>query len=48
MLDTGAVISLISDHTWHSIDGEKTSLANWDGHKLVDVEGSAIPILGVA
>ena len=48
MLDTGAAISLISDQTWHSINSGKTSLANWDGHKLVGIEGSAIPILGVA
>jgi len=47
MLDTGAAISLISDRTWDLIDG-KTSLANWDGHKLVGVEGSIIPVLGVA
>ena len=48
MLDTGAAISLISDQTWRSIDSGKTSLANWDGHKLVGIKGSAIPILGVA
>lgn len=48
MLDTGAAISLISDRTWGLIDDGKSSLANWDGHKLVGVEGSAIPILGVA
>ena len=47
MLDTGAAISLISDRTWGLI-GEEASLANWDGHKLVGVEGSAIPVLGVA
>ena len=45
MLDTGAAISLISDRTWGLI-GEEASLANWNGHKLVDVEGSAIPVLG--
>ena len=38
MLDTGAAISLISDQTWRSIDSGKTSLANWDGHKLVGIE----------
>ena len=48
MLDTGAAISLISDQTWRSIDSGRTSVANWDGHKLVVIEGSAIPILGVA
>jgi len=26
----------------------EASLANWKGHKLVGVEGSAIPVLGVA
>jgi len=48
MLDTGAAISLISDRTWNLINGGQTNLANWDGHKLVGVEGSPIPILGVA
>jgi len=48
MLDTGAAISLISDQTWGLIGGEEASLANWEGHKLVDIEGSAIPVLGVA
>jgi len=48
MLDTGAAISLISDQTWSLIGGEEASLANWKGHKLVGVEGSAIPVLGVA
>ena len=48
MLDTGAAISLISDRTWRSLDSGEMTLASWDGHKLVGVEGSAIPILGVA
>ena len=47
VLDTGAAISLISDRTWGLI-GEEASMANWDGNKLVGVEGSEIPVLGVA
>ena len=47
MLDTGAAISLISDCVWQTINDGKLNLANWDGHKLVGVEGSAIQILGV-
>ena len=48
MFDTGAAVSLISDRTWCSLDSGEMTLASWDGHKLVGVEGSAIPILGVA
>ena len=47
MLDTGAAISLISDFMWQTVNNGKLSLASWDGHKLVGVEGSAIPVLGV-
>ena len=48
MLDTDAAINLISDQTWRSLDSGEMTLASWDGHKLVGVEGSAISILGVA
>lgn len=44
IFDTGAAISLISDQAWSLIDDEKSSLANWDGHNLVSVEVSIIPV----
>jgi len=51
MLDTGASVSLLSERVWQVIAATQTnhrSLNEWNGCCLVGVEGSAIPILGVA
>ena len=40
-------VSSVIEHGVHLIVENQMTLASWDGHKLVGIEGSAIPILGV-
>ncbi len=48
MLDTGAVVSLLSKDVWDRLGHSQTHLTPWTGHKLVGVEGSPIKVSGVA
>ena len=48
MLDTGASVSLISECMWNKLAEQTTLLTKWDGRQLVGVEGSLIPMVGVA
>ena len=49
MLDTGASVSLINECTWNKLARHTTKpLSKWDGCQLVGVEGSPIPVAGVA
>ena len=40
MVDTGATVSLFQKTAWSQMEGVNCSLAPWEGHKLVGVEGS--------
>ena len=47
MLDTGASVSLLRADVWEKISADR-ALVQWNGSRLVGVEGSSIEVLGVA
>ena len=48
-LDTGAAVSLINEDTWNNLANLTVKpLTRWGGCQLVGVEGSPIPVVGVA
>ena len=48
MVDTGATVSLFKKMAWSQLEGVNCSLAPWEGHKLVGVEGSPVSVCGVS
>ena len=49
MLDTGAAVSLINEDTWNKLaDLTVKPLSKWNGCQLLGVEGTPIPVVGVA
>ena len=49
MLDTGAAVSLINEDTWNKLANLTVKpLSKWGGCQLVGVEGTPIPVVGVA
>ena len=48
MVDTGATVSLVKKTAWSQLEGVNCSLAPWEGHKLVGVEGSPVSVCGVS
>ena len=44
MIDTGATVSLFKKTAWSQLERVNCSLAQWEGHKLVGVEGTCSPV----
>ena len=48
MVDAGATVSLFKKTAWSQLEGVNCSLAPWEGHKLVGVEGSPVSVCGIS
>ena len=48
MVDTGATVSLFKMTAWSQLEEANCSLAPWEGHKLVGVEGNPVSVCGVS